>query len=530
MLEVMLILLAASVAMGLSVRYRVPSIPLMIGTGIALGSFGWMGSVEDMQNTLLLGIAFLLFVVGSELDLNAVGKEKRAALGFGLVQFALLGGVSLGTAMLLGFGVRASLYIGLAIASSSTLVVVTLLRRREQFFESFGRLAIGVVLLQDVLVILALPLLISTSLSDAAGGVASTLAMLALAWVCARWAVPAIMLRLERDEEALLLVMLAVLFCFLGLAFALGVPLETGAFLAGLAMSRFPVSGLVRGQLGSLADFFLAVFFVTLGVLFGTIAPLVETSEVVFNGVLLASILLLAPMLLVPLARRFGLTTRSSIEVTNLLAQSGELSLVVVLLGLERGHVDESVLGTIVLLTVITMIVSPLLSSDRMTWRIMHMLPGPQRRGVSVDHHGHLVFIGCGRSTRELIRRAVDAGEKVVAVDDDSAVVEELSSCGVEAIRGDGADPWLLRRLGIRDAKLVVSTMRRRGDHERLLRLAGDTQVIVRTFEHDAAKRLGSLGATVISESDEGASAFLHWFDEHFAPQREAEADAASGG
>ena len=87
-----------------------------------------------------------------------------------------------------------------------------------------------------------------------------------------------------------------------------------------------------------------------------------------------------------------------------------------------------------------------------------------------------------------------------------------------------------MRRLGIRDAKLVVSTMRRRGDHERLLRLAGDTQVIVRTFEHDAAERLGSLGATVISESDEGASAFLHWFDEHFAPQREAEDDAASGG
>ena len=527
MLEVMLILLAASVAMGLSVRFRVPSIPLMIGTGIVLGSLGWMGSVEDMQNTLLLGIAFLLFVVGSSLDLHAVGNQKRAAIGFGLVQIALLGGISVGVSMLLGFDIRASLYIGLAIASSSTLVVVTLLRRREQFFESFGRLAIGVVLFQDVLVILMLPVLIGPTVEDSIAGVASTTAMLGLAWVCARWLVPAIVLRLERDEEALLLVMLGVLFCFLGLAYWLGVPLETGAFLAGLAMSRFPVSGLVGGQLGSLSDFFLAVFFVTLGVLFGTIAPDLKTFEVLFNGVLLASILLLAPLLLVPLARRFGLTTRSSIEVTNLLAQSGELSLVVVLLGLEQGHVDESVLGMIVLLTVITMMLSPLLSSERVTWRIMHLLPGARRRGVSVEHRGHLVFIGCGTATRGLIRRAVEAGEKVVAVDDDSAVVEELSGCGVEAIRGDGADPWLLRRLGVRDAKLVVSTMRRERDHERLLRLAADsTLVVVRTFERDAAERLRSLGAKVISESDEGAEAFIAWFENHFADQRAAASDS----
>ena len=65
MLAVMLILLAAAVAAGLSVRYRVPSIPLMIGAGILLGSFGWMGTAEDIQSNLLLGIAFLLFVVGS---------------------------------------------------------------------------------------------------------------------------------------------------------------------------------------------------------------------------------------------------------------------------------------------------------------------------------------------------------------------------------------------------------------------------------------------------------------------------------
>jgi CPA2 family monovalent cation:H+ antiporter-2 len=337
--------------------------------------------------------------------------------------------------------------------------------------------------------------------------------------------------RYERDEEALLLIMLATLFTFVAAAFWLGVPLMNGAFLAGIALSRFPVSGLVRGQLGSLADFFIAVFFVTLGVLLGAVVGTLQATEVIFNALLLAAILLFAPFLLIPLARSFGLTTRSSIEVTNLLAQSGELSILVVLLGLQYGHIDESVVGTIVLLTVVTMAVSPIISSEHFTWRIMHLLPGPQRKGISVEHKDHLIFIGCGTSTREIIRCVIAAGEKVVAVDDDSAVIEQLAEIdGVEAIRGDGADPWLLRRLGLRDAKLVVSTMRRISDHERLLRLAGDTQVIVRTFEHDAAERLRNCGATVVSEADEGERVFLEWFDEWSSEQDPPKGDDQTPG
>ncbi|MFG0293771.1 MAG: cation:proton antiporter [Phycisphaerales bacterium JB050] len=529
MLEVMLILIAASVAMGLSLRYRVPSIPLMIGTGLLLGIPGWLGNANELQQTLQLGLAFLLFVVGSELDIDAVGEQKRTALVFGLVQFALLGTISFGVAIWLGFGQRGAAYIGLAIAPSSTLVVVSLLRRREQFFESFGRLALGVVLLQNLLVILLLPVLTSATTAQGARGVGATLAMALFAWACSRWFAPKLMLHLQRDEESLLLVMLATLFAFVGAAYWLDIPIWSGAFLAGIALSRFPVSGLVRGQLGSLADFFIAVFFVTLGVLLGAVIGNLHATEVIFNAVLLAAILLLAPFLLIPLARRFGLTTRSSIEVTNLLAQSGELSILVVLLGLQYAHIDESVLGTIVLLTVLTMVISPAISSDRFTWRIMHLLPGADRKGVSVDRNDHLIFIGCGTSTRDIIRCAASAGEKIVAVDDDSAVVDQLAEIdGVEAIRGDGADPWLLRRLGLRDAKLVVSTMRRISDHERLMRLAGDTQVIVRTFEHDAAERLRNCGATVVSEADEGERVFLEWFDE-WSSQSENHDDSTKG-
>lgn len=524
MLAIMLIMLAASIALGFSVRLRVPSLPLMIFVGVILGLTGWMGQVDDLRNILFLGLTFLLFVLGAELDLTAVGSQKKAALTFGIIQFFLVSGISLIVATLLGFGLKTGLYIGLAIASSSTLVVVTLLKRREQYFEPFGRLAIGVVLFQDILVVLLLPLLVSDSAGEAARGFGATLGMIVLAWVCARWLAPRLMIRLERDDQTQLLVMLATLFGFVGMAHWAGVPLVCGAFLGGIALSRFPVSGLVRGQMASLSDFFLAVFFVSLGVFLGMISHGFDFTRVVLTAVLLGGVLLFVSSVLVPVARKCGLTSRTAIEFNNLFAQCGELGIVIVVLGMQRGHVEEGVLGVVVLLAVITMATSPALSSDEYAWRVMNLLPGSRRRVVSSDRAGHLVFIGCGESMRDLIRRASRAGCSVVAVDDDPAVVEELSGEGIEAVRGDGGDPWFLRRVGVRNAGLIVSTMRRQRDHERLLRLAGGTPVLVRTFEPGVAEALRAKGATVVVESDAAADRFMQWFLQREADRQPAPA------
>src|SRR5690606_12593692 len=138
---------------------------------------------------------------------------------------------------------------------------------RQQMFEPFGRLLVGVLLIQDGLAMLLLPVL--THLDDGprviALQLAATLGLMILTWVCGHWLVPVLLLRMNLDEESMLLMVLALLCSFMGLAFVAEVPIVVGAFLAGVAMAGFPVGGVVRGQLSSLADFFLAVFFVTLG-------------------------------------------------------------------------------------------------------------------------------------------------------------------------------------------------------------------------------------------------------------------------
>jgi Kef-type K+ transport system membrane component KefB len=505
----MIIVVGAAVAHGLARWRGLPTIPLMLAVGLAIGASGVLGPGADLQDTLLLGLTFLLFVVGAELDPAAVARRARAAILLGVVQFVFIGGLGVLAARLLDFPPRTAAFIGLAVASSSTLVVVQLLRRREQIFEETGRLAIAVVLVQDLLVILLLPVV---GADDGAGmlrGLGATVLLLGLALGLAFLVMPRVIPRLEFDEEPLLLLVLAILFAFAGFAAWLGLPPVIGAFFAGLTLSRFPVNALVRGPVASLSDFFLALFFVALGatVEFG------DLRQLLLDAVLLAAMLLLAPIMLVPFVRRAGLTARSSIEVAGLLAQCGELGIMVMLVGLSRGMVGQAAFDTVTLVAVATMLIAPALSSDAATWRLMRRIV-PARRDPhlgAVD--GHVLFLGCGSSTRRLIGQLRAEGREVVAVDDDEAVVAALREDGVRVVRGDGADPHLLRRLGVRRAAVIVSTMRRRADQERLLRVAGDVPVVVRTFDSEGVGELASRGAIVISESDAAAERFLDWFE-----------------
>ncbi len=509
MLTLMVILVAAALGHGLASWRRLPLIPVLVGMGLLLDAAGIAGPVGTREDALRLGLTFVLFMVAAELDPAFVGGRRRSAFLLGLAHLGLMGGVTLAVVLGLGFELRAAAYAGLAVAGSSTLVVVSVLRRREQVFEDVGRTAIGVVLLQDLVVILGLPLVGAADLAGAATGLGGTLALLALAVALARWVAPVVVPQLAGEGEAMLLLILAVLFVFAGLADALGVAPEVGAFLAGLTFARFPVAGLVRGPMGSLSDFFVAVFCVALG----TTVRVEGLGELLLPVLLLVGLLVVAPLLLVPVARLGGLATRPAVEVSGLLAQCGELAVAVMLVGLAAGHVPEELFRSVVIVAVITMLLSPLLSSDVAVWRLLHLQGRLGGQGSLPVADGRTVFIGCGTATRALIGRVSAAGHPVLAVDDDPAVVSELEAAGVDAIRGDGGDPRLLHRIGLRRARAVVSTMRRRRDHERLLELSGDVPVVVRTFDPGTAATLRAAGARVVSEAESAEAAFIEWLD-----------------
>jgi len=512
MIGIFLLLLGAAFGLGIARWIRLPAIPILLVAGMLVGQIALLPEADILEQALILGLTFLVFVAGIELNPRRVGAQKRAALWVGFAQFLVLGGLGVGVAVAMGLELQTALYIGLALTASSTLVVVRLLQQRRQLFEPFGRLVIGVLLLQDLLVIILIGVLSRApqGLGAMAVGLGAALFLVSLAYICLRWVVPFVVIRLKPDEEFLLLTVLALLFVFMGLADLLGLPVVAGAFLAGVSLSAFPVSGLIRGLLSSLSDFFLAIFFTA----FGALLTLPSADELYLAVILIALVILATPLLVTIIAERAGLSSRPAIESGLLLAQTSEFSLVVALQGLVLGHVDGAVFRIVAFVTVVTMVLTPFISTDRLTWRLMRLYPSRPRVDRSTRPSGHILLLGCGDNGMPLLETLIASGKEVVVIDDDPAVIERLREGDVDCIRGDGTDLEILKAAGARDAKLIISTVRRPLENDTVLSYTSGIPLIARVFEPAEAEMIRARGGTPILYSEAAAKDFINWLDQ----------------
>lgn len=485
-----------------------PTTPVLIIAGVVLARLDVLPT-QMLQESLVLGLTFLLFATGIELSPRRVKSQWQAALQVGLLQFFLLGALGGLTALTLGFDLLTSLYLALALSASSTFVVVRLLQRRKQLFEPSGRLVVGVLLLQDLLIILLMPLLIyiPEGVAGVMRGVAGTAALVGLAYVTLRWITRRIVL-LHSDEEALLMAALAVLFTFIGLAHLLGAPLAVGAFLAGVALSPFPVSGILRGQLSSVSDFFTAIFFIALGALLAPPGLLVLGRA----AALALVVIVMTPILVATVAERAGFAARPAIESGLLLSQTSELSLVVALQGLLLGQITQDVFTVLALVTVGTMVLTPFLASESVVRRLLRIHPAPKHGLPQERYRDHVLLLGCGSGGMPLLETLLATGEVVVVIDDDPEIVERLFQGSVPYIHGDASDPEVLRKAGADEAKLISSTIRRPRDNQRLLELVSSVPVLIRVFDDEDAAWVRELGGIPVLYSDAAAEEFRDWF------------------
>ncbi len=464
-----------------------------------------------VQEVLLLAAAFLVFAVGTEIDRRQLAPFRGRAWRLAAVQFTLLAATGLVIGAWLDFDAVTVAYLVMALAGSSTLQVVELLRQRGRTFEPVGRMTFAVSVAQDVVVMIALALLPGL-LAGAESTVYDALALaglVAAALVCRRWVAPTVMLGRGLDDEELLLFALAVLFCFLGAAHELGLPAVTGVFLGGAALSRFPVGALVRGYVTTFADFFTAAFYVGLGALL----TLPSLHELAAAGAAVLVFLLLGLLLMFPLFRRAGLSVRPSLEGAAMLAQCGELAVVIVLVGSQRGHIAEGLVDVVVIVAALTLAAAPWLSSDAVAWRLtrLHPFGGPiAPRSTPRDH---LLLLGCGDAGQALLASLQGCSVPVVVVDDDPEVIRQLHARGVTALRGDGLDPAVLRAAGVDSARALVSTLRRPSDQAQLLSKIRGPHVFVRVFSREEALALRERGGHPVIESELAAAAFLRWLD-----------------
>lgn len=513
MTQLTYLLVVAAVAFGIASRLRLPDIPLLMIAGVLLSVF--VGDRIDqhlVKDTLGLGLAFLVFSSGVELNPSRYKPQAHAVPWVAVFQFAAAGTVGLLSAYALAFNGMVALYIAFSVAASSTLVVLRHLKQQQQMFEPFGRLVLGVLLVQDAIMIA-----IITFLSSYGDGLAQSLTSLAASALLAaasillqRRTMPALLRMLKLDEENLLLGFLFVLCAFATAAWLTGVPIIAAAFFAGFALSSSPVNGVVRGLMGPLNDFFLAIFFTALGALI--VIP--DVSTLMKGFVLAALVVVVTPPVVTIVAEWTGLSSRASIESGLLLAQTSEFSVVLAYIGLMNGHLDNETFSLIALVTAATMTLTPFIATDRITWKLLHFHPARGRFDTRIDLKNHVVIIGFGSGGMWTLKPLLEAGHPVVVVDDDPTVVEQLARNGVRVIRGDGTDHGVLKRANARRARTVIAATRRPADSEKIVRhLSNDTDVVVRVFERQDAERITSLGGIPILNSEAAAETFVEWFD-----------------
>jgi Kef-type K+ transport system membrane component KefB len=471
------ILIAAAVVTVAATRLRIPSIVAYLAAGLVLGPLTNLLVVDDALHLIAeVGIALLLFLVGLELSLDKIRDVGKVAVlaGLGQVVFTAAGGLVI--ALALGFTFMESLFLGTALTFSSTVVVVKLLDQKKEIDALYGRIAVGIFLVQDLVVIVALTFLAGLGSPDAAAESMSALdvgsgvlrafggmaLLLAAALLSARWLLPRVFGWVVGAPEPLLIWSLCWCFLFVLGAEVLHLSLEIGAFLAGLSLAQLPYNHELRRRVHPLMNFFLAVFFVSLGVQmeFGGAAQHATSAVVLSLFVLIGN-----PFIFMFIITRTGYGQRTSFLTSVTVAQISEFSFIFAAMGLASGLIDPSILSLIGVIGVATIAASSYMILynhqlyDVMSrWGVLRLFRSPPDREVGAAGRptDHIIVVGMNALGRRIVELLAARGDVVVAVDTDP---QKLDGLPAETILGSAEFYSVMEEANLAEARLLISAL-----------------------------------------------------------------------
>jgi Kef-type K+ transport system membrane component KefB len=471
------ILVAAAIVVVIAARLRIPTIVAYIGAGLILGpATGWLTVGDAIHLISEVGIALLLFLVGLELSLDKIRDVGRVAVfaGIGQVVFTAAGGLAL--SLLLDFTFIEAVFLGTALTFSSTVVVVKLLDQKKEIDALYGRMAVGIFLVQDLVVIIALTFLaglgnpdgaqeaisassVGRDLAKAFGGMAL---LLAAALLAARYLLPRVFEWIAGSPEPMLIWSLTWCFVFVLGAEVLALSLEIGAFLAGLSLAQLPYSHDLRRRVHPLMNFFLAVFFVSLGVQM----EFAGAAQHALPAVVLSLFVLIGnPFIFMLIITRCGYGARTSFLTSVTVAQISEFSFIFAALGLASGLIDQSILSLIGVVGVVTIGVSSymilynhqLYAIVERTGVLRLFRPPPEApEEESSRPSGHVIVVGMNALGRRLVELLAALGETVVVVDTDPRKLEDLPAI---TILGSAEYYSVMEEANLQDARLLISAL-----------------------------------------------------------------------
>lgn len=465
---------ALSAVLGIAAHWlKQPTIIAYFAVGLIAGPFGLLrlNNLEVLNFLAEVGITLLLFLVGLEMNMRELRHVGKAALytGVGQILFTALIGFFIVKA--LGFSAVASLYISVALTFSSTIIVLKLLSEKKDTASLYGKIAIGFLLVQDFFAILALVFLSGLedgfSLSHFAGTIMRGVIFFSAALFLGQKVFPWVLEKIGRSQELLFIFSVA---WGLGVATSLasrsiGFSLEAGGFLAGLTLANSSTHFQIAGRLRPLRDFFLLFFFIVLG---ARIA-LDDIGAVLPSAALLSLFVLIGnPLIVLFIMGLLGYRARTSFLASLTVAQISEFSLIVMALGMKLGHVGSKEVSLVTLVGITTIVISSyfIMYGNELYLRLKKFAKLFEFRTKFVEEIGkgmgladHIVLVGAHRMGRNILGALQKMGMPFVVVDFNPVITESLARQGISVLYGDISDDEIQERSGLRDARLVISTV-----------------------------------------------------------------------
>lgn len=476
-------ILAATVVAFISHLFKQPLLLAYIIAGVIIGpklGFGFIEKAEDIETISHFGLILLLFLIGLEIDVKKLKSSGKSLVAGGLTQFpvcALLGSAFF---LLLGYSAQGGgydlFYLAACCGLSSTAIVVKLLYGKFELDTLAGRLTLGILVFQDIWAIILLgiqPNLANPDILNILLSFGKGIFLVAVSMLVSRYVLPKLFKTIAKIPELVLISSLAWCFLVCGSAALLGLSQEMGALIAGVAISTFPYNLDVIAKVVNIRDFFITLFFVSLGM---RIPNPLENLSVLGIAAAASAFLVLSRFLSVfPVLYSLKNGLRVSLLTSVNLAQISEFSLVIASLGLAHSHISQETMSVIIFVFVITSALSTYMIkyNDSIQKAASFILMKAGLKEISSPVHDdettpgkEIAILGFHRMASSLLSEVLGSEEndsslkdKIVVVDFNPEIHESLQSVGVKVVYGDISHLDTLYHAGIHDVKIVVSTI-----------------------------------------------------------------------
>jgi Kef-type K+ transport system membrane component KefB len=451
--------------------------PLILGyilAGLIVGPslLDLIHSKEVFETFSALGIALLLFIVGLGMNVSELRKLGKISFQIALTSLFTITLIGFGTSSLLGFDKTEAFILGLALFFSSTIIIIKILSDKREQTRLHGQVAIGVILIEDIIATFALLFLAANNSGEINLDKVLELlwkgtALTALLVICNTRILRPVSRYMAKTQELLFLFAISWGFGIATLFEAAGFSIEIGALFAGVALASSPYVQEIASRLRPLRDFFVVLFFITLG----ESLNITSLGDSLLPALVLSAIVVIAkPLVITATMGMLGYTKRVSFKAGINLSQVSEFSIIMVVLAASTGQVRPDLVGTITLVAIITIAISTYLMQydDELYRRFdkikLHMFEKEVAYREKRSPAGYqMVLLGYHHGGHEFIRTFQQMRKRFLVIDYDPEVIDILEDQKVDYLYGDATDTELLHEAGVEKSKLIISTII---DHE----------------------------------------------------------------